>query len=103
MTATEYIEKLMPDRSYWLMAAYGLIRLNNVPIEENNVYIVFKCESCDGYHSIPLTELKWDRYGRYLACCPENAGKNKFEEYICMSVIPNELRELFETTIFRCL
>ena len=107
MTAKEIVQRLNPNNSYWEMKEKTLTRLNDTPINANNVYIVFFCMSCDGddgddYHVIPYTDLKRDKEGDYLACCPEEnvVEYDEFEEYAYGTTIPIELRELFETTKF---
>ena len=108
-TAKEYIQGLDPQKSYWEMCSGIVSRLNNTPINANNVYMVFWCTSCDGddgkeYHVIPYTDLKIDKEGDYLACCPNEKGNSSdeayCENYLSGDCIPFELRGIFESAEF---
>lgn len=99
----EFLEKLDSKNSYWKMEDGRLIRLNDTPINTDNVYIVFWCVSCEGddetgYHAIPYKKLKVDRDGDYVACCPNDEGF--YQSYLSADCVPEELEELFLETEF---
>ena len=107
MNAKEYIQELDQKNSHWEMCLGIVSRLNNTLINTDNVYMVFWCTSCDGddgkdYHIIPYTDLKIDKEGDYLACCPnEDEDEEPYcENYLSADCIPVELKKLFESTEF---
>ncbi len=99
----EFLEKLDHKNSYWKMEDGRLIRLNDTPINTDNVYIVFWCVSCDGddetgYHAVSYKKLKVDQDGDYVACCPNDEGF--YQSYLSADSVPAELEELFLETEF---
>lgn len=99
----EFLEKLDHKNSYWKMEDGRLIRLNDTPINTDNVYIVFWCVSCDGddetgYHAVSYKKLKVDQDGDYVACCPND--EVFYQSYLSADSVPAELEELFLETEF---
>ena len=114
MEAKEYVKKLEylrgrvkePEKTYWEIN-HGMItriRINETPINANNVYIVFRCTKCNGdddlgYHVIHYKDLKKDKDGDLRACCPKS-GRSGYNTGTCVDCIPPKLQPMFELAEF---
>ena len=107
MNAKEYVKHLDQKKSYWEIDKGSVTRLNDTPVNADNVYIVFRCVSCEGdngehYHAIPYRALKVDSIdGDYLTCCPKEENDGFFENYLKKDQVPKELKKIFNSTQFK--
>lgn len=98
-------EYLDPKYSWWLADSRYLISLNEVPPTAENLRIIFYCEECDGaenlpYHVAKLEDIKIDQDGDYNFCCPEYDYDGSYQECVDCSELPEELKDIFESTSF---
>ena len=115
MKAQEYAKRLEESfskkvekgkKTYWKIerGIITRIRINDEPINANNVHIVFPCTQCNGddnsgCHVISYKNLKKERDGNFLPCCPKT-GRAEHKNGICADCIPPKLQAMFEVTEF---
>ena len=97
----ELEQVLEQTNSFWLVCDDKLERLDNAELKAGNIFFVTRCRYCEkkelkeAVHLIPLAQVKRDKLGNYIICCPKK--ESVVLGCIWQKNVPEEPKKILES------